>query len=220
MVRQPLEDHVPPPDPDDALDHADVDGFVVEDGALLDVQLEIGGEIARYSAGTCEVRGIAADKRDAVAVRLSAVADQIELRHLQLAAHGAAPDFARLFVGEDHDLEGMACCHAGLVERLRDLDGTDRADLTVVVAAVRDRVDVGAQHQRRKSRISAGPSPDDVACRVDANVEAGVPHEVGDEVSTVAIGLAERDAANASLQSSAKAGECLEMRQYTSSVDV
>lgn len=48
-------------DADDALDDPDVDAAFVENGALLDVQLDERGQLARFAARLSEAAGIAAD---------------------------------------------------------------------------------------------------------------------------------------------------------------
>ena len=50
MIRRPLDRDIPPANSDDALDDADVDGGLVEDRALLDVQLDESRDGARGAA--------------------------------------------------------------------------------------------------------------------------------------------------------------------------
>ena len=60
MIGEPLDCDVPPIEPDDALDHADVDLLLIEPSALLNVKLDIGGKIARLADDTKKLVGIAA----------------------------------------------------------------------------------------------------------------------------------------------------------------
>ena len=94
----------------------------------------------------------------------------------------------------------MSQANAALVQNLRDFDRAEHADVAVVVAAARHGVDVRARHDRRKLRVAAVATADDVARRVDAHDESGLSHELADVFAARDIGCAERDAAHAAFR--------------------
>ena len=100
--------HVPLADADDALDDADVDARGVEDAALLDVQLEVGGDVALRAAYLGQPRGVAADAADALAIGLAARRHVRQVLRGELAAPGAAAVEAALLVRPDDDFERVA----------------------------------------------------------------------------------------------------------------
>src|SRR3990172_9511261 len=89
-----------------------------------------------------QIVGVAAQERDPVANRLAAPAHDPELRRGQLGGRRVAPPESALLVLPDDDLERMPRDDVVLGERLRDLDGAHRADVAVVVAAVRHAVNI------------------------------------------------------------------------------
>ena len=118
---------------------------------------------------------IAADEGDPLLDRLAAARDVLQLARQELATHGATSVQAALFVLPDHDLERMTRDDAVLGERLCDFDRRERADVAVVVAALRDRVDVRAEKNRLERRITSRRAADDVAGEVDRSARASPP---------------------------------------------
>src|SRR5918999_2196178 len=108
MVREALDRDVPPVDADDAFDDADVDPLGVEKAALLDVQLEVGGNVAALAADARHAIRIATDEPDPVADGPSAPADEIELPLGEVTAQGPTSDQAALLILEDDDLERVS----------------------------------------------------------------------------------------------------------------
>ena len=151
---RPAIDDLRPRQPGDALDRADGEPFVLEQRALLDVQLEIrvrpepaGLRVAGIAdAPQLVADGGAVDAADRVGVveRKRAGIDQ--------AAHRIGLEAHALLVGEGDQRQRAAGGGAGVGERLAGLEPGEHAVEAVVAAAGPDRVDVRAEHHR-----SAGP---------------------------------------------------------------
>ena len=182
----------------------------VEDRALLDMKLDECGDRPGCAARLSEARGIATDCADAIADLESAVTDDVERGSAQAAGHRLAADRAAFLVGEDDELEGMARRDAVRAQQLRHLDGAEHADIAVVVAALRNGVDVGARHDHGQRRVRALAASDDVSGRVDAHVEPGVPHQRLHVFPAGDVGGAERDAAHAAFGVGAEAAELMD----------
>ena len=140
------------------------------------------------------------------------MADDVECGSAETAGHGLAAHRSTFLVGEDDELERMARLDSSIAKQFRHLDGAEDADVAVVVAALRHGVDVGSRHDHGQRRIGSGAASEDVARRVDAHLEPGVPHQRFDELPAGDVGGAERDAAHAALGIGAKAAECLDAR--------
>ena len=76
--------------------------------ALLDVQLDVGRDVAALADRGLEAIRIATDEGDAVTRDLAAAGGERECRGLELAGHRAAADRAALFVLKDDDLDRMS----------------------------------------------------------------------------------------------------------------
>jgi hypothetical protein len=146
MVRHAFDGDVPPTNADDAFDDADIDIALVENRALFDVQLDVRFQVARLATRIGQSIGIAADRPDAVANGLAAVALDIECVRLEMTGHCHATDRAALLVREYDDFERMLQANAALLQRPCNFDRSDHADVAVVVAAARHGVDVRADH--------------------------------------------------------------------------
>src|SRR2546428_10919059 len=100
----------------------------------------------------------------------------------------------------------MAVGVAPLRQRLRYLDRPERTHVAVVIAALGDRIDVGAEQNGGRPRLRAGSGADDVAGGIDPRVEARLTHQLHREGPPLDVGLAEGDPAHAALRVSAEAG--------------
>src|SRR5262249_45870377 len=107
VILEPGDRHFPLLDADDSLDDADVDLLFLERAALLDVQLEVAGDVALLSHELSELAHVAADERDALLDRLPAIRDVLELGREELAAHSATSVESALFVLPDHYFDRM-----------------------------------------------------------------------------------------------------------------
>ncbi len=133
--------------------------------------------------------------------------DDVERFGADTASHRLAADDSAFLVGEDDELERMPRGDAVLTQQLRHLDGAQHAHVAVVIAALRDGVDVRAGHDHGQRRIGAGTASDDVACRVDPHFEPGTPHQRRDVFASGDIRVAERHAADAARRIGAEASE-------------
>ena len=204
MIGKAFDRHLPLGDADDAFDNADIDLFGVEDAALLDVQLEVRGNITALAADAYEPIGIAAYELDSVANRLATVTNEVELLVGDIAAEGVTANRAALFVGEDDNFQRVPNREFVFRQCLRNFDRAQRANIPVEVAALGHRVDVRAHHQGLQSRFAPAPPSDDVARGVDADVESSRAHQAHNILAPLAIGFAEGDPAHAALRVLAK----------------
>src|ERR1043165_1877850 len=94
---------------DDAFDDPDVEAGGVEQSTLLDMQLEVRGDVTLRALDAIELCRIAAEKSDAVGDRFAAAREIRELVGFQLSTDRPAAVQAALFVRPDRDLQRMAC---------------------------------------------------------------------------------------------------------------
>src|SRR6266404_2094984 len=104
-------------------------------------------------------------------------------------------------------------------KRLRNLDGAQRADVAVVVAAFRNRVNMGTHHERLQTQIASGPSAHDVAGRIDTYVKPGAAHQAHNVAAPLSVSLAEGDPADAALRVLAELRKGSEVFDYSRAVD-
>src|SRR5947199_1587439 len=113
----------------------------------------------------------------------------------------------------------MAVGVAPLRQRLRYLDRPERTHVAVVIAALGDRIDVGAEQNVERPRLRAGSGADDVAGGIDPRVESGLAHEPHREAAAVDVGLAEGNTAHAALRITPEARKIGEVLVEAPSVD-
>ena len=158
-------------------------------------------------------------KRDAVAHGLAAVRHEAELLLGEPGRHRVAADGAAFLVGEEDHLERMPQRDAALSEPLGHFDRAHRADLAVEAPALRHRVDVRADRERREGGVGAGAAADDVAGRVDADLELRRAHEAHRVLAALPVGVGVGDAMRAALRRRADLREFGEMRVQPIAVD-
>ncbi len=127
------------------------------------------------------------------------VDERLEAPGLEAAAECAASDAAqaearRLLGREHHRLDGMPEAAAGRAEHAEGLDRAEHADDAVVLAGERDGVRVRTAEHGRKRWVGALETAVDVPDRILAHREAGLAHEVLDEVARLDVALGEQDA--------------------------
>ncbi len=137
VVRHPIDGHVPAHDPYDAFDHSDVDAVGVQNGALLDVQLEERCERAMRTTRLGQAVRVAAQTLQSLSDRKARSGLDVELERFDLPHQGSATCLAALLVREDRDLERVTRSIPRVGEGRRRLDRAHRPDLTIVVAAPR-----------------------------------------------------------------------------------
>ncbi len=91
----------------------------------------------------------------------------------------------------------MPRLHAPLVQGLHDLDRRHAAHVAVEVATARHGVDMGAEEDRLQRRIAALAPGGDVACGIDARLQAGGAHEGHGELAPRHVGIGIGGAADA-----------------------
>ena len=151
---------------------------------------------------------------------LTAVRHGLELSRCELPAHRATAEQAALLVLPDHDLERMARDDRMFGQRLRDLDRGGGSDLSVVVAAAGDRIDVRPEQQRVERRVASGATADDVPREVDARLELRGSHPLHDLRARRLVGVAVRHARHAALWVLAESAERGEVRADALGVDM
>src|SRR5262249_55416699 len=103
-------------------------------------------------------------------------------------------------IGPYHDLDGRIRLIAGIVERADDLEPGEHAIDAVEAAAGRLRVEMAAGHHRREVAAPPGAAREDVAHAIDADAAAGVLAPAHEEVATLAVEIAERQALRAAFR--------------------
>ena len=151
--------------------------FRLEDRTLFDMRLDEGGDVRR--ANRTGLLRIAAERLQSVAhgdpggvllvERVLRVGSGKRARTGQRQAEAHA-----LFVAEGDDFDGVPEPFPGRGERLDHGERGERAVIAVVAAGVAHRVDMRAQHQRRRAGALALVARDDVAGRVDPRLEPGL----------------------------------------------
>ena len=190
MVRLAVEPHAVAAQPHDRGHDPDLDPGRLQRRPLLDVQLEVGADLADAvgSAGAVEVvpgRGHrVAERRPA---RIDPVAEPGDV----LARERPAPEEggveARpLLVHERDDPERPAGLEALLPEQAHRMDGGDDPERAVEASSRRDGVEVRPDEDRRAA--ARLPASEQVAGGVDLDVEAEFAHAVRDPC----VGLEER----------------------------
>ena len=131
---------------------------------------------------------------------LAAIRDEVQLLLGQAGGDGVAADCPTLFVLKDDHFQRMAQRDFVLGQRLRHLDRAHRADVAVIIAAFGHGIDMRTDDQGLQARVIAGASPDDVARRVNADVQLRLAHQLHRILAALQIGLAVGDAADAALR--------------------
>ncbi len=205
MALEARELHVEPALPLPVRDDADVDAFGLEDRPLLDMQLKEGFE-----------RALADGLPPDIADPLQLLAEELSFRVLQpigvILAIDAGEDARRdhgrrvaraLLVGPVHHLDRMLRLDAEVVQRAHDLEPGEHAEHAVIFAAGRLRVEVAADHHRRKLRVRAFAAGEHVAHRVDGELAAGLLNPRLEEVAAFPVDVGQRQAAVAAFHARA-----------------
>src|SRR5688572_20454008 len=153
MVREAGDRDLEPPKPDDALHHADLKPRLLEQTALLDVQLDVAGEVPRLQDRLTQTRDISTDQSDAFANRLPRPRDLVEIRRRDGAGGALAADRPAFLVRPDDDIQRMTQAYALLAQRSCDLDCAERPDGSIEVAAIGDRIDVRTDEDRAERAV-------------------------------------------------------------------
>ena len=93
-------------------------------------------------------------------------------------APGATADAAALLLAEGHDRQGAPSA----TEPFERLDAGDHSERAVVAAALWDRVEMRARPDLGQLGLVAGQPAEQVAVRIDLDLEAGLPQPAGGEL--------------------------------------
>ena len=205
----------------DGLDDADGNSLVVEDGALLDVELEIGVEVGPADVGRedpldRESRPLE-DLREKGA-ELGPLAPQglsVEEPEEGPAAEEIA-DEVPFLVRERGDLEGLRRAGASLPDAPQAFEGRQDAHRAVEHPAVEDRVDVRAGHDGLSGAVEPA---EDIARPVLAAGQAGLGDPVLEPGPGFEVGPAERRPADPALGVAAEFRQSLDVRPEAAGVD-
>jgi hypothetical protein len=194
-----------------ALDDTDLHLLLVEDGALLDVQLDEGMRLQLAGLRGAEIADAAklvAD-RDAVLVGRGIGLVETDASHIDEAAHHVGLEACAFLVGEEGDGDRPPRRHVGGVQRAHDLEAGQHAIVAVIAAAGANRVDMAAGHDGRDV-LATGAQADHVPDRVDPDVEAQLLHPVHDEVAAGLVFVGQRQAGAAAAVDGPDGGKVVE----------
>src|SRR5574341_1502045 len=107
-------------DPHDPFDDADVDASLVENAALLDVQLDVAADAARGVPRVGDTGRVTADAPDLLGERDTVAARPVDLGGRQVPDEAAAPREPALLVAPDHDVQRVAVAIVPLADEVAD----------------------------------------------------------------------------------------------------
>ncbi len=217
VCRSPVHPHEQVVGRGDVRHHPDRDAGGLEHAGLLDVQLDEGVHGREVQPRLLDPIRVQADgthrRGDADAV---AIAHRIELGPRQAAGERAAAQAtraeARLLAGEADHLDATCRRPVRRAEGAERLDRPEHTEHTVVGPGIQRRVDVRAGEDSRRGRVVALDPAPEIAERVDAHVEPGLSHQVGDELVRGRVGGGEHLARDpAGVRVVVEAGEVLQL---------
>src|SRR2546426_860540 len=221
MVLDAVDRQPRPRDGDDSLDHTHREPVLLQQRSLLDVELEVGAERAGDAGLGAEVADPLelVDETDPVLVpRVVGVLEG------DLARHHAAGDHGRLkarslLVGEDRQGDWMARPDLLVVQRPDHLEAAEDAELSVVPAAGRHRVHMGAHYHRRERRLARALA-EDIPHLVDPHGEARLAHPRDHPVAATLVLIGERQASEPSPRCLADPPQVLDRLLQAAPVDL
>src|SRR5918998_2721586 len=137
MIGAPISDDLAPGDADNPFNDTDGDRRVLQNGTLLDVKLQVGGD----RTGAVPSLTFVANTLQLIAERGSvAIGPSVDILRREAASHGTGGEHRRfetnpLLVRPVDELQWAAGHHAGIVERAHDLQGTEDTIGAVVATA-------------------------------------------------------------------------------------
>ena len=150
VVRKSGDPDAETADPDDALDHPDLDPFGGEGGTLLDVQFDKTGVVAGFERRLGDPLRRSAYPGERLAEGESSVHRLVHFFRCDFTGQGPAAGLPVFFVEEHRHFEGMTQGGAGSGDGGRGFEGADRPHHAVEVAAFGDRIKVGTREEGRK----------------------------------------------------------------------
>ena len=210
VVLHTVEREPGPGNGDDALHDSHWHLLLLEDGPLLDVQLQIGA----HGAGDAGLGPDVADTLQLLAEPLAVAVPRVvgvlqrDLAGHDPGAHHGGLEAGPFLVGEDDHADRMARASALVVERADRLERAENAQLAVVLAAGGDGIRMRA-HEDGRERLRARAETEDVAHLVHADLEPRAAHPAHEEVAPVPVLIGQRQASEAAPGSLADAAEGL-----------
>ena len=126
----------------DTLHHANLQASLFEQTALLDVEFDIAGNVARLLDHVAPPCCIAAHETNAFANGLAGARDLVEISVGDVTDGELAADSTTFLVLPYHHVKRMSQSYALFAQRAHHFNGGERADGSVEVAAVGHRVDM------------------------------------------------------------------------------
>lgn len=167
----------------DCLDDAQRPTGVLEHRPLFDVRFEIRENPARRMGGLGDARGIKAEVAHRRRERQAGGIRPIPQLRLETAAQRPTPDVGSaeanpLLLAKADDLDGKR--QTSSAECLCDGNAEENAEDAVVLAGVRDRIEMRADQQDRRRCALAWAEADEIADRIPAHLESGRAHPAAD----------------------------------------
>ena len=211
VVLEAADVHLEAVDPDDALDHRDPAALPLEVPALLDVELEDGPDPSRVEDGALQRPGVEPVPLDPLVEAEPVFAQPVQLAVVdgpgrRPAAEEAVPEVGALLVAPDDHFQRVAGLDPLLAERPQHLERSQDAERAVVVAALRDGVEVGPEEDGGQGLLPLAPA-EEVAGGIGAHPESGAFHLARDPGPGREFLLRESEPVGAAAGVRAEAGE-------------
>ena len=179
--------------------HADGQVSCFQHRPLLDMQLEIGQQLAPRPRSRADMVGIEAELHERLAHRHAIAVAGVQNALVECAGHSTAAEQRRgeahpLFIGKADDLDRERQALAAAIEICDAGDRRDHAKRPIPFAGIAYGVVVRAKHQAGRTRPLAFVATTDIADRVEMRTHAGLAHPAQDEVRGLAQLLGEIDA--------------------------
>ena len=180
-------------------DHPDGDALLLQDRPLLDVQLEVGVDVAATHLGVADVADLGQSAAVGDAVVVGAGIRPFEIAHT--GEHGRRQhrriEACTLLVRPVHHLDRPAGLDAVLVEGADDLQSGQHSQDSVELSTGVLGVEMAPHQHRRRVVIAAGTPREDVPHPVDAHRRARVPAPGDEQIPHLLVGRIERQPAQA-----------------------
>ena len=176
VIREASQRHVVVMNSDDAFHDADVDAALVEDGALLDVQLDVSGDGAGAVARLDDPRRVSSDATDLFREDNTVAPGPFDFVRWQVPDEATAASQAAFLVAPNHDMQGVAVVVAAFGESVGDFDRGARSDVAIEIAAFRHRIDVRTEQNGERRALRSRANAENVSGRVDAGGQPGFLH--------------------------------------------
>ena len=180
-------------------DDADVDALRVEERTLLDMQLEVGVELApadRRRAGVADALELVAEALAVVVTPIEHPIDRVHARERARGDHGRRE--ARAFlVRPVHDFDGSLRGNPPVVKGAQDFQSGKHSDDPVIAAAVHLGVEMAADHHGEKGSVRSLAAGEDASHPIDAHRAARLATPGDELVAHLAVGIRQRHAGEA-----------------------